>query len=103
MTTHATADRPTGHDRHRVDKDDYITRLKRIEGKTQVVHRMIQDDQYCIEMLTEIGDITSELETVSLGLLDEHLKHCVLGAAHSATGPDEKLKEASAAIGRLIK
>ncbi|WP_120003957.1 metal-sensitive transcriptional regulator [Nesterenkonia muleiensis] len=86
------------------DKDKYLTRLRRIEGQARGVHRMIDEDTYCIDILTQISAMTSALENVALALLDDHLKHCVADAA--ATGGDtaeEKIREASAAIQRLVK
>jgi DNA-binding FrmR family transcriptional regulator len=86
------------------DKDRYLARLKRIEGQARGIHRMVEEDKYCIDILTQISALTSALEGVAIGLLDEHLKHCVVDAAKEG-GPeaDEKIKEASAAIARLVK
>ncbi|MEH0109579.1 metal-sensitive transcriptional regulator [Tersicoccus sp. MR15.9] len=86
------------------DKDRYLARLKRIEGQARGIHRMIDEDTYCIDILTQISALTSALENVALGLLDDHLKHCVVDAA-KAGGPDAevKIKEASDAIARLVK
>ncbi|WP_022872679.1 metal-sensitive transcriptional regulator [Nesterenkonia alba] len=86
------------------DKARYLSRLKRIEGQARGIHRMVEEDTYCIEILTQISALTSALENVALGLLDDHLKHCVVDAAQ--TGGDEadvKIKEASDAIARLVK
>ena len=91
------------------DKDAYLKRLRRIEGQVRGVHRMVEQDQYCIDVLTQISAIQSALKAVSLGLLDEHLNHCVAGAVEAAQESgdvarvDEKLQEASAAIARLLK
>ncbi|ALU38678.1 transcriptional regulator [Kocuria flava] len=91
------------------EKDAWLKRLRRIEGQVRGIHRMVQEDQYCIDVLTQISAIQSALRSVSLGLLDEHLNHCVAGAVQAAreTGGtadvDEKLREASAAIARLVK
>src|SRR5690625_4385610 len=86
------------------DKDRYLARMKRIEGQARGIHRMIDEDTYCIDILTQISAVTSALENVALALLDDHLKHCVVRAA-KAGGPeaDEKIKEASEAITRLVK
>jgi len=86
------------------DKDRYLARMKRIEGQARGVHRMIEEDKYCIDILTQISALTSALEGVAIALLDEHLKHCVVDAAKEG-GPDAelKLKEASDAIARLVK
>ncbi|MEX5269651.1 metal-sensitive transcriptional regulator [Kocuria sabuli] len=91
------------------DKDAYLKRLRRIEGQVRGIHRMVEEDKYCIDVLTQISAIQSALKAVSLGLLDEHLNHCVVGAVEAAqesgdgTGVDAKLQEASAAIARLLK
>ena len=86
------------------DKDAYLKRLRRIEGQIRGLQRMVENDEYCIDVLTQISAATKALQAVSLGLLDEHLKHCVAQAAAEG-GPvaEEKLAEASAAISRLVK
>jgi CsoR family transcriptional regulator, copper-sensing transcriptional repressor len=85
-------------------KDDYLTRLRRIEGQARGLQRMVEDEKYCIDILTQISAVTKALQSVALGLLDEHLNHCVIDAA-AAGGPDAevKLKEASDAIARLVR
>lgn len=86
------------------DKEKYLTRLRRIEGQARGIHRMVDEDTYCIDILTQISAMTSALENVALALLDDHLKHCVADAA--ATGgetAEQKIQEASAAIQRLVK
>lgn len=86
------------------DKAKYLTRMKRIEGQARGVHRMIDEDVYCIDILTQISAMTSALENVALALLDDHLGHCVRQAAEAGgADADEKLAEASAAIARLVK
>ncbi len=86
------------------DKERYLARLKRIEGQARGIHRMVEEEKYCIDILTQISALTSALEGVAIGLLDEHLKHCVVDAAKEG-GPeaDQKIKEASDAIARLVK
>lgn len=86
------------------NKDKYLARLKRIEGQARGIHRMIDEEQYCIDILTQISALTSALQGVAVGLLDEHLKHCVADAVR--TGGDvgeETLEEASRAIKRLVQ
>ena len=86
------------------DKDAYLKRLRRIEGQVRGIAKMIEDDKYCIDVLTQVSAATKALEAVALGLLDEHLRHCVAQAA--ATGgevAEQKVAEASAAIARLVK
>lgn len=86
------------------DKDAYLKRLRRIEGQIRGLQRMVENDEYCIDVLTQISAATKALQAVSLGLLDEHLKHCVAqAAAEGGQVAEEKLAEASAAIGRLVK
>ncbi|MGB3186536.1 MAG: metal-sensitive transcriptional regulator [Ornithinimicrobium sp.] len=85
-------------------KDAQVKRLQRVEGQVRGVRRMVEEDTYCIDVLTQISAATKALEAVALGLLDEHLSHCVSEAIH--TGGDEvdaKIKEASAAIARLVR
>ena len=85
-------------------KDDYLKRLRRVEGQIRGLQRMVAEEQYCIDILTQISAATKALQAVSLSLLDEHLSHCVVEAAKTG-GPDAevKLKEASDAIGRLVR
>jgi DNA-binding FrmR family transcriptional regulator len=86
------------------DKDAYLKRLRRIEGQVRGIAKMIETDKYCIDVLTQVSAATKALEAVALGLLDEHLRHCVSQAA--ATGgqvAEQKVAEASAAIARLVK
>lgn len=85
-------------------KDEYLRRLKRIEGQARGLQRMVDEEQYCIDILTQVSAMTKALESFALVLLDEHLNHCVAEAV--AEGGDiaqEKLTEASAAIARLVR
>lgn len=85
-------------------KDDYLKRLRRIEGQARGLQRMVEEEKYCIDILTQVSAMTKALQAVSLSLLEEHLNHCVLGAAQ-AGGPEAelKLKEAMDAISRLVR
>ena len=86
------------------DKDAYLKRLRRVEGQVRGIARMIEDDKYCIDVLTQVSAATKALEAVALGLLDEHLKHCVTEAvAQGGDVADRKVAEASAAIARLVR
>src|SRR5918999_6403201 len=86
------------------DKDAYLKRMRRIEGQVRGIAKMIEDDQYCIDVLTQVSAATKALEAVALGLLDEHLKHCVTEAVgQGGAVADAKVAEASAAIARLVK
>jgi DNA-binding FrmR family transcriptional regulator len=86
------------------DKDAYLVRLRRIEGQVRGLQRMVAEDEYCIDVLTQVSAVTRALQSVALGLLEDHLGHCVAQAV-SEGGPaaEEKVKEASAAIARLVK
>ena len=85
-------------------KDDYLKRLRRIEGQARGLQRMVEDEKYCIDILTQVSAMTKALQSVALGLLEEHLGHCVVQAAQ-AGGPeaDQKVREASEAIARLVR
>jgi CsoR family transcriptional regulator, copper-sensing transcriptional repressor len=86
------------------NKKKYLNRLRRIEGQIRGLQRMIDEDNYCIDVLTQVSAATNALESVAVALLEDHLGHCVAEAA--AEGGDvaqEKIKEASAAIARLVK
>jgi CsoR family transcriptional regulator, copper-sensing transcriptional repressor len=86
------------------DKDNYLKRLRRIEGQVRGLQRMIENDEYCIDVLTQIAAATKALQSVSLGLIDEHLKHCVAQAiAEGGDTADQKVREASDAIARLVR
>ena len=89
---------------HNAHKDDYLKRLRRIEGQARGLQRMVEDEKYCIDIVTQISAVTSALRSVALGLLDEHLGHCVVEAARSGGAEaEEKVAEASAAIARLVR
>ncbi len=82
-------------------KDQLLNRLRRIEGQVRGVEGMVQDDRYCIDVLTQIGAIQAALDKVALGLLDDHAHHCVLGAGEEER--DAKTEELMAAVGRLMR
>ncbi len=86
------------------DKENYLKRLRRIEGQVRGLQKMIDDDKYCIDILTQVSAVTRALQSFSLGLLDEHLAGCVVDAAAKG-GPeaDAKVREASEAIARLVR
>ena len=86
------------------NKDDHQRRLRRIEGQIRGLQRMVDNDEYCIDILTQISAATRALQAVSVSLLDEHLRHCVTAAiTEGGTAAEEKLKEASDAIARLVR
>ena len=86
------------------DKDAYLRRLRRIEGQIRGLQRMVEDDTYCVDVLTQISAATRALQAVAIGLLEDHLGHCVAQAIDEG-GPEAeaKVKEASAAIARLVR
>ena len=87
-----------------ISKDDYLKRLRRIEGQVRGLQRMVDDDTYCIDVLTQVSAVTKALQGVAVGLLDEHVRHCVTEAAKE--GPesaDAVITEATRAIERLIR
>ncbi|MGH3950899.1 MAG: metal-sensitive transcriptional regulator [Pseudonocardiaceae bacterium] len=86
------------------DKDAYLKRLRRIEGQIRGLHRMVENDEYCIDVLTQISAATKALQSVSIGLMDEHLRHCVAEAiAEGGEAAEMKVREASDAIARLVR
>jgi len=87
-----------------ITKDDYTKRLRRIEGQVRGLQSMMENDAYCIDVLTQIASVTKALQSVGLGLLDEHIRHCVReAAAESDAAGDAKVEEAVAAVARLLK
>ena len=88
-----------------MNKDDYTKRLRRIEGQVRGLQRMIDDDTYCIDVLTQVAAVTKALQGVGLHLLDEHLQHCVAGAAAGGDGErtTELVHEATKAVERLLR
>ena len=85
-------------------KNEHLKRLARIEGQVRGITRMVEQDKYCIDVLTQVSAVTKALQAVALGLLDEHMGHCLVHAVEVG-GPekDVKLKEASDAIARLVR
>jgi DNA-binding FrmR family transcriptional regulator len=84
------------------NKDNYAKRLRRIEGQVRGIAKMIEDDKYCIDVLTQISAAQAALDKVALGLLDDHAHHCVIGAP-TADERDDKTAELMAAVGRLMR
>ncbi|HEX5288869.1 MAG TPA: metal-sensitive transcriptional regulator [Streptosporangiaceae bacterium] len=86
------------------DKDAYLKRLRRVEGQVRGLQRMVEDDTYCVDVLTQISAATRALQAVAIGLLEDHLGHCVAQAIEQG-GPDaeDKVKEAAQAISRLVR
>ena len=114
-TTEAGAETPdvitdmvTDHDRgvhgYHKQKDEHLKRLRRIEGQIRGLQRMVDEDVYCIDILTQVSASTKALQSFALQLLEEHLRHCVADAAlKGGTEIDAKVEEATKAIGRLLR
>jgi CsoR family transcriptional regulator, copper-sensing transcriptional repressor len=86
------------------DKDKVLSRLRRVEGQIRGLQRMVDEDQYCIDVLTQISAATKALQAVAVELLEDHIQHCVSDALAAGGAEAElKVKEASAAIGRLVR
>lgn len=83
-------------------KDQLLARLRRIEGQVRGIQGMVQDDRYCIDVLTQISAAQAALDKVALGLLEQHTQRCVIGAEHAGER-DEKVQELMAAVGRLVR
>jgi DNA-binding FrmR family transcriptional regulator len=87
-----------------MNKDELLKRIRRIEGQTRGIAQMVHDDRYCIDVLTQISAVRSALESVAIGLVDGHVRHCVADAVlEGGTQAEERLTEATAAIARLMK
>jgi DNA-binding FrmR family transcriptional regulator len=87
-----------------MNKDDLLRRLRRVEGQVRGIAQMVEDDRYCIDVLTQISAATKALQSVALGMFDDHLRHCVADAvAAGGTDAQRKLTEATAAVERLVK
>jgi CsoR family transcriptional regulator, copper-sensing transcriptional repressor len=83
-------------------KEQLLTRLKRIEGQVRGIEGMVEDDRYCIDVLTQISAVQAALDKVALGLLDGHARHCVV-EGHGSGSPEELTDELMAAVGRLMR
>jgi DNA-binding FrmR family transcriptional regulator len=88
-----------------INKEDYLKRLRRIEGQVRGLQRLVDEDAYCIDVLNQVSAVTKALQSVAVGLLDEHVRHCVRDAAtgDDPDRADEMVTEATRAIERLIK
>jgi CsoR family transcriptional regulator, copper-sensing transcriptional repressor len=83
-------------------KDQLLARLARIEGQVRGVGKMVEDDRYCIDVLTQISAIQAALDKTALGLLDDHARHCLIGDGGGPATPDAQADELMAAVGRLV-
>ena len=85
-------------------KDEYLKRLRRIEGQVRGLQKMVEDDKYCIDILTQVSAATRALQSVAIGLLEDHIGHCVAqAAAEGGEVAEQKVREASDAIARLVR
>ena len=84
------------------DKQDIATRLRRIEGQVRGIQKMVEDDRYCIDVLTQIAAVQAALDKISLGLLDDHARHCMQGKGHAPSDPNQQVDELMGAVGRLL-
>ena len=98
------ADDGAHHHGYIQNRDTYLRRLRRIEGQARGLQRMVEEEKYCIEILTQVSAMTKALQSVALELLEDHLSHCVVAAARVG-GPeaDDKIQEATEAIARLVR
>jgi CsoR family transcriptional regulator, copper-sensing transcriptional repressor len=104
MPTKTPTDHPTPSAPGRgysATRDQLLKRLRRIEGQVRGIQGMVEDDRYCIDVLTQISAVQAALDKVALGLLDEHARHCVMGAEGSEQA--DKTDELMAAVGRLMR
>jgi DNA-binding FrmR family transcriptional regulator len=86
------------------NKEDYLKRLRRIEGQVRGLQRMVDEDNYCIDIITQVAAATKALQSVAIGLLEEHIGHCVAEAAVvGGEAADRKVKEAADAVARLVR
>jgi DNA-binding FrmR family transcriptional regulator len=100
-TTHSAHSGPHGYTAR---KDDHVKRLRRIEGQIRGLQRMVENDTYCIDILTQVSASTKALQSFALSLLEEHLRHCVADAMEKGGAEaEEKVAEATAAISRLLR
>lgn len=92
----------TGKHGYSATKEQLTKRLSRIEGQVRGIERMVNDDRYCIDIITQISAIQAALDKVALGLLDDHARHCVVGGAAGGK-PEEMTEELMGAVGRLMR
>src|ERR687895_2277890 len=97
MTTDASPTRG-----YTATKDQLLTRLRRVEGQVRGIGRMVEEDRYCIDVLTQISAIRAALDKVALGLLDGHARHCLAGGHGGPSGPEAQADELMGAVGRLL-
>jgi DNA-binding FrmR family transcriptional regulator len=84
-------------------KDQLLSRLARVEGQVRGLSRMVEEDRYCIDVLTQISAVQAALDKIALGLLDGHARHCMQGKGEAPEDPEEQVDELMGAVGRLVK
>jgi CsoR family transcriptional regulator, copper-sensing transcriptional repressor len=95
---------PAGHPGYHDHKADQLARLRKVEGQVRGIARMVETDRYCIDVLTQVSAATQALRQVALGLLDDHLRHCVVDAARSSPAETQaKLDELALALQRALR
>ena len=99
--TTVSADKPVARG-YTAGKDQLLTRLSRIEGQVRGVAKMVDEDRYCIDVITQIAAVRAALDKVALGLLDGHARHCIVGGHGGPTDPDERVAELMGVIGRML-
>jgi DNA-binding FrmR family transcriptional regulator len=98
----ASAGAGTGERGYSATKDQLLKRLRRLEGQVRGVELMVEEDRYCIDVITQISAIQAALDKVALGLLDDHARHCIVGGAANAS-PEQLNRELMGAVGRLLR
>ena len=89
---------------YEINKEELLRRLRRVEGQVKGIEKMVEGDRYCVDVLTQIAAVTKALQSVAVGMFDDHLRHCVAEAvAAGGSEADVKLTEATAAVERLLK
>ena len=88
---------------YKASKDDILKRLARVEGQVGGVKRMVEEDRYCIDVITQISAVQAALEKIALALLDGHVRVCMSGDGGAPADPDERIEELMGAVGRLVK
>jgi DNA-binding FrmR family transcriptional regulator len=84
-------------------KPQLLNRLVRIEGQVRGIQKMVEDDRYCIDVLTQLAAVQAALDKVALGLLDDHARHCMQGKGGAPKDPEEQVDEMMSAVGRLLR
>jgi DNA-binding FrmR family transcriptional regulator len=84
-------------------KDDLLKRLARVEGQVRGIGRMVEEDRYCTDVMTQITAVQAALDKISLGLLDGHARHCMLGEGEGPKDVDAQVEELMAAVGRMLQ